>query len=122
NPEVAKMGYGVMVFYIGTGFLLGIMTLMDEGLELSLGFHLGNNLMAALLVTSDYAALQTDAVFKLSGKENPADTLNEMIISMLIIYPIILFCLAKKYKWTNWKEKLFGKVIDTTNLNKEYHD
>lgn len=117
NPEVAKMGYGVMVFYIGTGFLLGIMTLMDEGLELSLGFHLGNNLIAALLVTSDYAALQTDAIFKLSGKENPADTLNEMIISMLIIYPIILFCLAKKYKWTNWKEKLFGKVIDTTNLN-----
>ena len=113
NPEVAKMGYGVMAFYIGTGFLLGIMTLMDEGLELSMGFHLGNNLMAALLVTSDYSALQTDAVFKLSGKENPADTLNEMIISMVIIYPIILFCLAKKYNWTNWKEKLTGKVINT---------
>ncbi len=113
NPEVAKMGYGVMAFYIGTGFLLGIMTLMDEGLELSMGFHLGNNLMAALLVTSDYSALQTDAVFKLSGKENPADTLNEMIISMVIIYPIILFCLAKKYNWTNWKVKLTGKVINT---------
>ena len=113
NPEVAKMGYGVMAFYIGTGFLLGIITLMDEGLELSMGFHLGNNLMAALLVTSDYSALQTDAVFKLSGKENPADTLNEMIISMVIIYPIILFCLAKKYNWTNWKEKLTGKVINT---------
>ena len=122
NPEVAEMGYGVMVFYIGTGFLLAIMTLMDEGLELSLGFHLGNNLMAALLITSDYSALKTDAVFRLSSKENPADTLNEMIISMLIIYPIILFCLAKKYKWTNWKEKLTGKVINTTNLNTEYHD
>ncbi len=122
NPEVAEMGYGVMVFYIGTGFLLGIMTLMDEGLELSLGFHLGNNLMAALLITSDYSALKTDAIFKLSGKENSADTLNEMILSMLIIYPIILFCLAKKYKWTNWKEKLTGKIINTTNLNTEYND
>jgi uncharacterized protein len=122
NPEVAEMGYGVMAFYIGTGFLLGIMTLMDEGLELSLGFHLGNNLMAALLITSDYSALQTDAVFKLSVKENSADTLNEMIISMLIVYPIILFCLAKKYKWTNWKEKLTGKITNTTNLNAEYHD
>jgi hypothetical protein len=116
------MGYGVMVFYMGTGLLLGIMTLMDEGLELSLGFHLGNNLMASLLVTSDYAALQTDAVFKLSGKENPADTLNEMIISMVIIYPIIVFCLAKKYKWTNWKEKLTGKVKNTNKLNAENHD
>ncbi len=122
NPEVAEMGYGVMVFYIGTGLLLGIMTLMDEGLELSLGFHLGNNLMAALLITSDYSALKTDAIFKLSGKENSADTLNEMILSMVIIYPIILFCLAKKYKWTNWKEKLTGKIINTTNLNTEYHD
>ena len=122
NPEVAEMGFGVMAFYIGTGLLLGIMTLMDDGLELSLGFHLGNNLMAALLVTSDYSALQTDAVFKLSGKENPADTLNEMIISMLIVYPIILFCLAKKYKWTNWKEKLTGKITPTTNLNTKYHD
>jgi membrane protease YdiL (CAAX protease family) len=113
NPEVAEMGFGVMFFYIGTGFLLGIMTLMDEGMELSLGFHLGNNLMAALLITSDYSALQTDAVFRMSGKENSADTLNEMIISMLIIYPIIIVLLAKKYKWNNWKEKLTGKI---TNL------
>jgi membrane protease YdiL (CAAX protease family) len=110
NPEVAEMGYGVMSFYIGTGFLLGIMTLMDEGMELALGFHFGNNLMAAILVTTNYSALQTDALFKYTGKENSADTLNEMIISMLIIYPIILFILAKKYKWNNWKERLTGKV------------
>jgi hypothetical protein len=121
NPEVAEMGYGVMVFYIGTGFLLGIMTLMDEGLELSLGFHLGNNLMAAILITSEFSALQTDAMFKYSGKVDSADTLNEMIISMLILYPLILFILAKKYKWSNWKEKLTGtieikKIEPTQNL------
>lgn len=111
NPEVAEMGYGVMAFYIGTGLLLGIMTLMDESLELALGFHLGNNLMAALLITSDFSALQTDAVFKYTGIENTADMLNEMIASIAITYPIILFIMAKKYKWTNWKEKLTGKVI-----------
>ena len=110
NPEVAAMGYGVMTFYIGTGLLLGIMTLMDEGLELSLGFHLGNNLMAAILITSDFSALQTDAVFRYSGKENTADSLTEMVITMLITYPIILFILAKKYHWTQWKEKLTGKI------------
>lgn len=122
NPEVAEMGFGVMAFYIGTGFLLGIMTLMDEGMELALGFHLGNNLMAALLITSDYSALQTDAIFRSSAKENVADTLNEMILSMLIIYPIFLFVLAKKYKWNHWKEKLMGKVINTNNINEEYND
>ena len=110
NPEVAEMGFGVMIFYIGTGFLLGIMTLMDEGLELSLGFHLGNNLIAATLITSDFSALQTDAVFKYSGVQNPNDMLNEMIVSIVITYPIILFILAKKYNWTNWKQKLTGKI------------
>lgn len=112
NPEVAEMGFGVMVFYIGTGLLLGIMTLMDDGMELALGFHLGNNLMAALLITSDFSALQTDAVFKYSNKVNPSAALIEMIVSIVILYPLILFVLAKKYKWTNWKEKLTGKVID----------
>lgn len=110
NPEVANMGFGVMVFYIGTGFFLGIMTLMDESLELALGFHLGNNLMAALLITSDFAAIQTDAVFKYSVVEKPVDMLYEMIVSIAIVYPIILFIFAKKYNWNNWKEKLTGKI------------
>ena len=110
NPEVAKMGYGVMFFYIGTGLLLGVMTLMDESLELALGFHLGNNLMAALLITSDFSAIQTDAIFKYSGKENTTDMLNEMLVSIAIVYPIILYIFAKKYNWKNWKEKLTGKI------------
>ena len=111
NPEVAKIGYEVMVFYIGTGLLLGIMTLMDESLELALGFHLGNNLMAALLITSDYSAIHTDALFKYSGVENTTDTLNEMLVSMAIVYPIILYIFAKKYNWTNWAAKLTGKIL-----------
>jgi hypothetical protein len=110
NPEVAQMGYGVMVFYIGTGLLLGIMTLMDESLELALGFHLGNNLMAALLITSDYSAIRTDALFKYSGIENSNDILNEMLISIAIVYPIILYIFAKRYNWTDWKYKLTGKI------------
>lgn len=116
NPEVAKMGFGVMIFYIGTGFLLGIMTLMDESIELALGFHLGNNLMAAILITSDFTALKTDAIFKYSGVENPSDMLNEMIISILIVYPIILYIFAKRYQWTNWTEKLSGKIKPITQL------
>jgi uncharacterized protein len=116
NPEVNEMGFGVMVFYIGTGFLLGIMTLMDEGMELSLGFHLGNNLMAALLITSDFSALKTDAIFKYSRSENPSSALSEMIVSMAIMYPLIIFIFYKKYKWTNWKEKLTGSVSEIKNV------
>lgn len=110
NPEIANMGYGLMVFYIGTGLFLGIMTLMDEGIELALGFHLGNNLIAALLITSDFSALQTDAIFKYAGIQKPVDMLFEMIVSIAIVYPIILFIFAKRYHWHNWAIKLTGKV------------
>ena len=110
NPEVAEMGFSVMIFYIGTGLLLGVMTLMDEGLELALGFHLGNNLIAALLITSDFSALQTDAVFKYTEVQSSSDILWEMIVSIAITYPILLFILSKKYHWKNWQEKLTGKV------------
>ncbi|ULC58357.1 CPBP family intramembrane metalloprotease [Flaviramulus sp. BrNp1-15] len=111
NPEVAEMGFITMVFYIGTGLLLGIMTLMDEGLELALGFHLGNNLLAALLVTSDWSALQTDAIFKYTAEEANTTAI-EILVPVLIFYPIILIILSKKYNWTNWKDKLTGKVIE----------
>lgn len=107
NPEVDKLGYIVMVYYIGTGFLLGIMTLMDDGLELALGYHAGNNILTALLVTSDWTALQTDSIFlDVSDPEVGIE-----IITPILLYAVILFILAKKYKWTNWKEKLFGKVV-----------
>ena len=112
NPEVAEMGFITMVFYIGTGLLLGIMTLMDEGLELALGFHFGNNLIAALLITSDWSALETDAIFRYTGEEGLDTTFIDILIPILVFYPIILFVLSKKYKWNNWKDKLFGKVSE----------
>jgi len=117
NPEVNELGYGVMVFYIGTGLLLGIMTLMDDGIELALGYHLANNLLAVLLISSDFSAIQSDAVFRLTEKAPSDSTLTEMIATMAITYPLLLFIFARKYKWTDWKEKLTGKVKSREMLN-----
>lgn len=122
NPEVSEMGFGIMFFYIGTGLLLGIMTLMDDSLELALGFHLGNNLMAALLITSDFSALQTDALFRYTAEENPAAMLSEMLVTMAVTYPLFLLILAKKYKWHNWKEKLTGKVHELKKITNASND
>ena len=108
NPEVDKMGYLILVYYIGTGLFLGIITLMDEGMELSLGFHAANNLVTALLVTSDWTALRTNSVFK--DTSTPGGMM-EIFIPVLVIYPILLFIFSKKYQWINWKEKLTGKII-----------
>lgn len=108
NPEVQKMGYIIMVYYIGTGFFLGIITLMDDGMELALGFHAANNITAALLVSSDWSALKTESIFK--DISTPSVGF-EVLAPVIIIFPILLIIFSKKYQWTNWKEKLTGKIV-----------
>ncbi|WP_264538474.1 CPBP family intramembrane glutamic endopeptidase [Flavobacterium sp. N1736] len=114
NPEVAKMGYVIMVYYIGTGLFLGVLALMDEGMELALGFHASNNLVGALLVTSDWTVFQTHSIFK--DLSEPSAGL-DVILPVVVIYPILLFIFTKKYNWSNWKEKLTGKinVVESSN-------
>lgn len=113
NPEVEKIGYIIMIYYIGTGLFLGILTLMDEGLELALGFHAANNLITALLVTANWTAFQTDSVLK--DMSEPAAGV-DVLLPVLVVFPILLFVFAKKYKWTNWKEKLTGTVKNNKNI------
>lgn len=108
NPEIDKLGHILLFHYVGTGFVLGIMTLMDEGLELALGFHAANNLFGALLMTADWTAFQTHSIFKDISEPELGNL--ELFFPLLVIYPLILFVFAKKYKWNNWNKKLFGSV------------
>lgn len=106
NPEVDKLGPIIMVYYIGTGLFLGIITLMDEGLELALGFHAANNLITALLVTTDWTAFQTDSILRDVSEPSAGF---DILIPVLVLFPTLLFIFAKKYKWNNWKDRLTGK-------------
>jgi membrane protease YdiL (CAAX protease family) len=121
NPEVDKMGYSIMAYYIGTGLFLGIMTLMDDGMELSLGFHAANNLIGALLVTSDWSALRSESIFKDVSEPSAG---YDVMLPVVVIFPILLFIFSKKYRWTNWKEKLTGEIqekhLNTFNDNDNY--
>ena len=103
NPEIQKIGYGLLIYYVGTGVFFGIITLMDEGGELSSGFHVSNNLIASLLVTADWTAFETYSIFKFVG--NPYFS-KEVLLYVFIVYPLIIFLLSKKYKWSTWKTKL----------------
>lgn len=107
NPEVEKLGWGIMVFYIGTGLFFGIATLMDEGTELALGLHAANNIVAALFITADWTAFKTEALY--------IDTAEPLLgwhafIPVFVLYPLMLWLLAKKYNWHGWRSKLTGKV------------
>lgn len=109
NPEVGKLGYGILIYYIGTGLFLGTITLMDEGLELALGFHAANNLITALLVTADWTAFHTHSLYK--DISEPALGW-DVLIPVLVVYPILIAIFSKKYGWRNWKGRLFGRVLD----------
>ncbi len=116
NPEVEKLGMGIMVFYIGTGLVLGLMTLFDEGLELALGFHAANNIASAILATSTWSALQTDAL--LIDTSEPTLTWSSYF-PVFVLYPLIILIFSKKYGWKNWKEKLFGRVYPPVEINED---
>jgi membrane protease YdiL (CAAX protease family) len=118
NPEVIKLGPILLVYYIGTGLFLGILTLMDDGMELSLGFHAANNLVGALLVTSDWSVFQTNSVLRDVSTPSAG---YEVILPVFLIFPILLYIFSKKYNWTNWKEKLTGN-IDINNHIKNYNN
>ncbi|WP_194852074.1 CPBP family intramembrane glutamic endopeptidase [Nonlabens antarcticus] len=107
NPEIAKLGYIIMFWYVGTGFLLGLFTLMDEGTELAIGFHAANNLFIAILVTANWTAFQTESL--LIDISEPSVNF-ATFIPLFVYYPLLVLLFAWKYNWTNWKERLFGKI------------
>lgn len=106
NPEVEKFGLLVaMPQYILMGLILGYVAIKDDGLELALGLHMANNILAAVTVTSDASALQTHALFiDLAPSASHTDTLI-MLISGLIF---IVVC-NRKYHFGS-KINLWAKV------------
>ena len=107
NPEIDALGNKFIVQYITAGFILGIIALMDDGLELSLGLHAAQNLIGVLILTADWTVLQTESILKYTA--DPEIRTVDLLISLLI-YLIIVIVFARKYSWTNWKEKLFSKI------------
>ena len=109
NPEVDKLGPLILLYYVGTGFLFGIITLLDEGTELALGMHAANNVAAAVFVTMDWAVFQTDAL--LVDQSEPSLGV-EMMLPVFILYPMVILFLSRKYGWRNWRQKLAGRVVE----------
>ncbi|NNE30442.1 MAG: CPBP family intramembrane metalloprotease [Saprospiraceae bacterium] len=102
NPEVQEFGAGkMMIYYIGSGILLGVLTIMDDGLELALGTHAATNFFAATCVTFESAALKTDALFKVTEIN-----LDLTLIGFIILSSLFILICSWKYKWTHWSRLL----------------
>ncbi len=95
NPEVKEFGFWLaMPQYVTMGLLLGLVSILDDGIEIAMGIHFINNAFTALFTTYSSSILQTDAVFKFN-KINPE--LDMLFLS--IAATIAIFVFAKIYKW-----------------------
>ena len=103
NPEVDAIGKIALIYYIGTGIFLGLITVLDDGLELAIGFHYANNLFAALIVTSNWQVFRTDAVF--IDTNPPAFTLADFAFAFGGQLVFFLIC-RNVFKWKAMRSKL----------------
>ena len=109
NPEVKVLGTGILGYYILTGVFTSLMAVIDEGLELGIGFHAANNIFGCLIVTNHWQVFQTDALWM--DMSEPKIGL-DLIITLLVFFPLMLFIFSKKYKWKSLKDGLLAKVSD----------
>lgn len=99
NPEVEKFGFWTMFpFYFSFGLMLGVIALVDKGLEIPLAVHAANNMFGSLFLTFEGSALETDALF--SQKE--MDPLDAMPYYLGVMLVFMLVC-SLVFGW--WKKK-----------------
>ena len=87
NPEVAKLGNILLLFYIGTGVFMAIISHMDDGIELSMGYHTINNIFASLILTNDWQAFQTEAMY-IDHSEPMLGA--ESFLTILVLQPLLI--------------------------------
>jgi len=110
NPEVVKYGfYNMQFYYISVGLFLGILTILDDSLEIALGIHAATNFYGACLVGYEGSAIQTASIFKSSDLDTSVMTAGFIILA-LIFYIIV----SNKYKLPSLKY-----VFEKLNFNED---
>ncbi|MNK04957.1 CAAX amino terminal protease self- immunity [compost metagenome] len=104
NPEIEILGLTAVIFYIVSGLFTTLIAILDDGIELSWGFHLANNLFGIILVTNEWQVLQTDALFM---DVSPPALGWDMYVTMFLLYPLMILVFWLVYRWKNWKKVLF---------------
>lgn len=101
------VGFQIIIYYFLVNLLLGLIAVLDDGLEISLGIRLVNNLIFILFVTSKINNIQTESVLY---NKTGSSLFSVIYFSIFIGFPLYLYFLMRVYKWKDWKRKLFTKV------------
>ncbi len=113
TPEIRQFGLPKMLtYYFLIGVLFAIIAVMDNGLEIPMGFHAANNIFAATIISFKDATLQTPALFY-----NTESNTDWMIAGILLLIIVVLFVAKRLLKWESWN-KLWSN-IDYPDLSQE---
>jgi hypothetical protein len=105
NPEVKNFGFvAMMPQYLLFAMVFGIVTIMDDGIEVSMGAHATNNIFLSIFVTNSSSALQTSALYE-------QKTIYPWMefVGLLVCSAIFIFVLKMIFKWNDFS-KLWGYV------------
>ena len=85
NPEMATHSILIGLGYFVMGLFLTLITLRDNGMELALGMHAGNNLFAALFANYSITALPSPSFFTIQTLD-PVYSLISLVLGMIVFY------------------------------------
>ena len=104
NPEVKEYGFwATMPSYLLLGILFGVISVLDDGIELAIGTHSANNVLSSIFVTYKSSALQTPALF-IQKEVDPTIEFWSLFVGC------ILFILIVSHK-SGWKFKRLLKKV-----------
>ncbi len=105
NPEVKEFGFFTMIpQYILFGLIFGIITVLDDGIEASMGAHTANNIFLCIMVTNQSSSLQTSAVY-LQSTVHPWTEFAALIVTGILF----ILILKRIFKWESFL-LLFKKI------------
>ena len=97
NPEPWSYGVGtylISVFLVG--MFMGLITLIDGGIELAVGIHIANNLWVHLIVGLEDSVIPSSSLFITTNQNLD---MVPTIISSMSQYALLTVVFAFRYKW-----------------------
>lgn len=95
NPEVKEFGFLIsMSQYFTFGLIFGLISILDDGIELAMGVHSINNVLLSIFVTHKASVLQTEALLV----QNQIVPIKDAL-ALLLMGIICVAFFTMKYKW-----------------------
>jgi membrane protease YdiL (CAAX protease family) len=110
NPEIKEYGFWLtMPQYMIFGLVFGLITVLDDGIEIAMGAHAANNIFLSVFVTFKASALETPALFVQKELDPVKDLISLFVISILFV--------AILYRKNNWDMRVLFRPVEKVEFD-----